>query len=221
MTMNRKNRRTVLLPLLALVWNQLVYYTGICLGQNGPFLRMAVPLDQLIPFLPWTVSIYFGCFLFWTVLYLLLARQDQEQAYRFFCADFLAKLVCLLFFILLPTTLTRPAVTGTSLWDAMMRLLYRLDEPRNLFPSIHCLVSWLCFVGARHHRGFPRWAVWTTAVLAVLVCLSTLTTRQHVAADVAGGIFLAELSYAAARAAPLHRLFSRAADRLTGYRSAS
>ena len=212
--MNEQTRRTLLLPALALVWNQLVYYTGSFLGKDGPFLRMGIPLDRLVPFLPWTVSIYFGCFLFWAALYLLMARQDREAAYRFFCADFLSKAVCLLFFIFLPTTLTRPDVAGTSLWAELTRLLYRVDAPRNLFPSIHCLVSWLCFVGARNCRGLPRWGVWVTAALAALVCLSTLTTRQHVAADVAGGVLLAEVSYWIAGRPGLLRPFSQAMDRL-------
>lgn len=213
--MSERTRRTLLLPVLALVWNQLVYYTGSFLGQDGPFLRMGLPLDALVPFLPWTVSIYFGCFLAWAVLYLLMARQDRRAAYRFFCADFLAKAVCLLFFILLPTTLSRPAVTGTSLWDALTRLLYHVDAPRNLFPSIHCLVSWMCFIGARNHRTLPRWAVWSTALMAVLVCLSTLTTRQHVAADAVGGILLAEVCYAAAGRPWLLRPYARTIYRLT------
>ena len=217
--MDERTRRMLVLPVLALVWNQLAYYTGSFLGKDGPFLRMRLPLDRLVPFLPWTVSVYFGCFLFWALLYICMARQDRAAAYRFFCADFLSKAVCLLFFIFLPTALTRPEVTGSSLWDSLMRLLYRVDAPRNLFPSIHCLVSWLCFVGARNHRRFPRWAVWATALMAALVCLSTLTTRQHVAADVAGGVALAELSYWAAGRPRLLRPFSRTAYRLTAARA--
>ena len=214
--MDERTRRTLLLPVLALVWNQLVYYTGGFLGRDGPFLRMGLPLDRLVPFLPWTVSIYFGCYFIWAVLYVLMARQDRTAAYRFFWADFLSKTVCLFFFVFLPTTLSRPTVAGTTLWDALTRLLYRIDAPRNLFPSIRCLVSWLCFVGARNHRSFPRWAVWATALMAVLVCLSTLTTRQHVAADVAGGVLLAELSYAAAGLPRLLRPYARQMNRLCG-----
>lgn len=214
--MREQTRRMLALPLLALVWNQLVYYTGSYLSREGPFLRMDLPLDLLVPFLPWTVTVYFGCFLFWAALYILMARQNRLAAYRFFLADFLAKGICLLFFLLLPTTLSRPAAAGTSLWDALIRLLYRIDAPRNLFPSIHCLVSWLCFIGARNHRALSRWAVWATALGAALVCLSTLTTRQHVAADAAGGILLAELSYRSAGSLRLLRPYARRMDRLLG-----
>lgn len=36
-----------------------------------------------------------------------------------------------------------------------MRLLYWIDAADNLFPSIHCLVSWLCWIGVRRRRDIP------------------------------------------------------------------
>ena len=148
-------------------------------------------------------------------MYVLCARQEKHAAFRFFLADFLSKAVCLLFFVLLPTTMPRPEIPGNTVWDDLMRFLYRIDAPYNLFPSIHCLVSWLCFIGARNHRGLPRWAAWATGVMAVLVCFSTLTTRQHVVADVAAGIILAEGCYYIAGRSFLLRPASRLLGLLT------
>ena len=55
-----------------------------------------------------------------------------------------------------------------------------------------------------------------TGLTAAAICLSTLTTRQHVAVDVAGGILLAECAYWAAGHKEILEPFSRLADRLTG-----
>ena len=212
--MDNGQRRFWLLPLMAVVWNQLVYGGGQFLTRNVPHLSLELGMDRVIPFLPWTVSIYLGCFLFCTVLYLLFAWQDRAFAYRFFCADLLAKGVCLLFFLLLPTTNLRPPVPGDTLWDHLMRFVYQVDPPSNLFPSIHCLVSWFCFIGARSCRRFPPCAVVFTGAAAVLICLSTLTTRQHVMADVMGGILLAEISWKAAGHPKIFRRFSRCMDHI-------
>ena len=213
--MSERGRRALLLPVLAVLWNQLVYYGGLSAAWNSPHWCMVLGADSLIPFLPWTASIYFGCFLFWAAVYIFLAQGDKTEAYRFFWADLMAKGVCLLFFLLLPTTMPRPDIHGSSFWAYVMRFLYRVDAPYNLFPSIHCLVSWLCFVGVRRRRDVPRPLVWGTGLAAGLICLSTLTTRQHVMADVAGGIFLAELSYRAAGHPALLAPFARCMDRLT------
>ncbi len=214
--MTKRCSKLWLLPLGAVIWNQSVYYGGNFLAKNVPHWNLELWLDPLVPFLPWTVSIYLGCFLFWAVCYVWMAKEDTAIACRFYLADFLAKGVCLIFFLLLPTTNLRPPVPGTGLWDHLMRFVYQVDAPTNLFPSIHSLVSWLCFIGVRRLPGAPRWSVWFTGLMASAICLSTLTTRQHVIVDVLGGILLAEASYWAAGREALLAPASRFLRRLTG-----
>lgn len=38
-----------------------------------------------------------------------------------------------------------------------MRFVYAVDAADNLFPSIHCLVSWFCYIGLRGRRDIPVW----------------------------------------------------------------
>ena len=152
-------------------------------------------------------------------IYLLLGCAGGSGAavlaYRFFCADFLAKAVCLVCFLLLPTTNVRPAVEGNGLWEGLVRFLYQVDAPVNLFPSVHCLVSWLCWIGVREREDIPRWYRYFSFWIAVAICLSTLTTKQHVIVDVAGGITLAEASWWAAGLEPVFRKYAQTADRFS------
>lgn len=152
-------------------------------------------LDSKIPFMPSFILIYFGCYLFWTVNYCLIARMDAEHCFRFFTADLCAKLICFLFFILLPTTNIRPELTNQDIWIKLVRFLYRIDEPTNLFPSIHCLTSWFCYIGIRNTRTIPRWYQHLSLVMALAVFVSTLALRQHVLIDVLGGVLLAQATY--------------------------
>jgi hypothetical protein len=188
-------KRSARLLTAALVWNSIAYYGTRLLTQDWPHYNMELPLDRLIPFVPWTVSIYFACYLFWAVNYILCARQDKAFAYRFFSADFLAKGVCLLCFLLLPTTNIRPEVAAQGFWNGVMTFLYQSDAADNLFPSIHCLTSWFCYIGVRGRMDIPRWYRRFSFWMAVAVFLSTLTTKQHVLVDVVGGILLAEGSW--------------------------
>lgn len=187
------------LPIAAVVWDELIYYGANLIARDWPHFVWELNLDRAIPFLPWTVSIYFACFLFWAASYILYAAQENDFAYRFFLADFMSKGVCLIFFLLLPTTNLRPEVLGTGVWDHLMRFLYWIDEPANLFPSIHCMCSWLCYIGARENPKLPVWWRRFTLVSAIVICASTLTTKQHVVVDVIGGVALAELSFQAAK----------------------
>ena len=127
----------------------------------------------------------------------------------------LAKAVCFLLFLLIPTTNVRPEITGKSVWDALMKLLYSIDAADNLFPSIHCLNSWLCWIGVRKNREIPAAYRYFSLVVAVAVCISTLTTKQHVIADVIGGVLLAELSYLIAGRQKVCALYSAGISKLS------
>ena len=50
--------------------------------------------------------------------------------------------------------------------------------------------------------------------MAVAVCISTLTTRQHVMADVPAGILLSELCWQLAGCDKLRGMYSSLADRI-------
>ena len=70
--------------------------------------------------------------------------------------------------------------------------LYAIDTNTNVFPSVHVVGSigaawaiWDCR-RLRSHRAL----CWAVAVLAVLICLSTLFIKQHACLDVLGGLVL-------------------------------
>lgn len=191
-------RWRLLLPPAALLWNQLVYWGGAALAETRHHYQFSTALDRAIPLIPWTVCIYFGCYAFWALHYCLCAAVPT-RARRFFTADFIAKGVCFVFFVGLPTTMARPAVQGLNVWESLVRALYILDAPVNLFPSIHCLNSWLCWASARDIPAFSRGYKAFALCAAVAVCVSTLTLHQHVLLDVAGGILLAEVCWRLAK----------------------
>lgn len=190
-----KNAEAVMVLSAALLWNQGVYYAARLLTKTWRHYDMTTPMDLLVPFLPWTVLIYFGCFLFWCVNYYLCAVQEKSKRDRFFCADALAKGICLLFFLAIPTTNVRPEIAGETGWDALIKLLYQIDAADNLFPSIHCVVSWLSWIGVRGRKEIPLAYRSFSLIAAIAVCISTLTTKQHVIVDAIGGVMIAEGCY--------------------------
>ena len=200
---------------LALLGNQIQFQLARLLARGLPHHNLTLPLDAAVPFLPWTVVIYFfGCFIFWFFLYRRVAALPRPTADRFFCANLLGKVICFFCFVFFPTTMTQPEPDGPGFWDAYMRFVYWVDEPNNLFPSLHCFIAWLCWAGIRGNRQVsPLWRV-SAFLMAVAVCISTLTTRQHVMLDVAGGILLSELCWLLSGREKLRGLYSAFADRI-------
>ena len=167
--------------------------------QNQVHYDLTSSLDRQIPFVKEWILIYVICYIFWAANYILIVREGKEHWYRFISAEMLSKCICGLFFIFLPTTNIRPEVSGTDFCSWLVRLIYTLDAPANLFPSIHCLVSWYCFIGIRKSRKIPGWYQWFSGIFAVLVCISTQFTKQHYLIDIAGGVLIAQLCYGLAK----------------------
>lgn len=177
--------------LFCLLLNSIVYWGGQHIAADFPHWDMTTALDRMIPLVPGWVFVYVGAFPFWAVNYVLMAR--GQDWYRIMTAEVLAKLICGVVFLALPTTNVRPALTGDGFGEMLLQLVYEMDAPTNLLPSIHCLESWICFAGLRGRRDIPLWYRGFSGVFAVLVCISTLTTYQHVIVDVIAGVLLAEV----------------------------
>ena len=167
------------------------------LGWSLPMHDMTAAFDRAFPF--------------WIYQYSVVAKESRSLCYRLVAADFAAKVICLLFFVLLPTHNVRPPLETGGFTGWAMRTIWLLDTPPNLFPSIHCFVSWL---GTRYiyecrslrHRGLT---CTLCTVGSVLVFLATMFTKQHVFYDVISGVAVAEIGWLVARYTGLPRLFER------------
>ena len=200
--------------IFSFVFNCLVYSGSRMIAGGWYHHNIETGVDRSIPFVPEFLMIYFGCYLFWAVNYILIARQDRRSVYQFFTGDFISRCVCLVSFLAFPTTNTRPLITGSGLWNQAALWLYSIDAADNLFPSIHCLVSWFCYLGIRGRKEIPRWYQSVSMVIAILVFASTLLTKQHVIVDVAGGILLAEFCFFIGRKTDLYRIYERFGSRI-------
>ena len=199
-----------LFPLLfCFVWNVLIYvYIGRFMAGARHY-DLTTGFDRAVPFVTWWVYIYLGCYLFWVVNYILAGREGRESCYRFCTVDIVSRTVCGVIFILLPTTNVRPEVTGSGFADMLMRFVFDVDPPVNLFPSIHCIVSWMCVIGIRRSRKIPFWYKVLSVIMAVLVMVSTQLTKQHYIADVVSGVALAEICLAIEKKTNLYRVFEK------------
>jgi membrane-associated phospholipid phosphatase len=185
-----------IIPLIVcLVFNFSVYNGVRLFYEDRFFYDLTSRFDDIIPVVPITILIYLGSYIFWIINYILICKIDKEHCYRFISAELLGKLVCFITYISLPTTNIRPEITQSRIFWDMLQFLYNVDPANNLFPSIHCLVSWYCFAGLRKSKTIPLWYKYVSLIIALMICVSTLTTRQHVIVDVLGGVLLAELTW--------------------------
>ena len=138
--------------LFCLLLNSIVYWGGQHIAAGFHHWDMTTALDRMIPLVPGWVVVYVGAFPFWAVNYVLMAR--GQDWYRIMTAEVLAKLLCGVVFLAVPTTNVRPELAGNGFGEMLLGLVYEMDAPTNLLPSIHCLESWICFAGLRGASGY-------------------------------------------------------------------
>ena len=180
--------------LLALViFNAVTYFGTRFVTTNMVHHSMKLAIDDRIPFCSFFVVFYILAYVQWIIGYIIIARESKEHCYRYLFGELVAKLICLVVFILFPTTILRPEITGHGLWESLVRFIYEIDAPDNLFPSIHCLESWVCFRGAIHLKKMPKWYAGLMFVSTVLVFASTVLIKQHVFIDMVGAVVAVEI----------------------------
>ncbi len=200
----------VRIPLFCLVAvNFLAYYGTKLVTQNAKHYDLTIQLDLLIPFVTFFVSFYVLAYLQWIFSYTFHSKQSEEQCYTLVTANILAKIIASLFFIFLPTETQLPEVSGNGIWDMLTQLIYYLDTPRTLFPSLHCVESWLCFRSAMCVKTMPKWYAPAQGILSVLVFASTVLIKQHFIVDIFAGIAVAEIGWQIAKRKHFGAIFQK------------
>ena len=189
-----------LMPLYSWGWltaallTNLAVYGGCRLIAGGrTHYSLKLALDDMIPMRSWFVIFYVLAYAQWAVGFILIGRSDRQTSRFLFLSEIIAKLICGLFFIFLPTTIARPQPGGGNFFDWLTAFIYKVDAADNLFPSIHCLESWVCFRSIRWLGKVPLWYKVFTLVFSLLVFASTVFLKQHVLVDIAGGILVFEV----------------------------
>lgn len=195
--------------LICLAVNFIAFYGTRPVNRFLPHFSMASALDEMIPFVPAFIIIYVAAYIQWIYGYYAVGRESREFCYRFLSAEVISKIVCLVIFILVPTVMTRPEIKGNNVFSAMTKIIYAADTPDNLFPSVHCLESVFFAIAVCKAKKPSAAAKWINAVLSVLVCASVVLVKQHVVADIIGGVALAVLGILAAKFLRTERMFNR------------
>ena len=94
-----------IVPLLSCFALNMVVYSGtMILCDDWYHHDFTSSLDRAIPLMPSWIIIYFGCYLFWIVNYIMVARINRNNArafYRFVATDMISRLF-FMFCCLLP-----------------------------------------------------------------------------------------------------------------------
>lgn len=162
------------------------HYIRSALDSHIPFNKYFV-----IPYLLW-----FG-FIGITVLYFFLADKTGFKKLMTFLIAGMT--VFLLISTLYPTALNLrpPMVNGNDMFARLVRFIYEIDTPTNVFPSIHVYNSLGCLIAVIDSQELSqrKAVVFITCVLTIAIILSTMFLKQHSVIDVTGAFLMALAFY--------------------------
>lgn len=149
-------------------------------------IDLSISLDYAIPLIPWSVIIYHSWYP--TLFIIMYFMKDDKIDSEYITALFVTKFLCILTFIFLPSVVNiRQNIVPNNIFEDLIMLTYKLDNPFNGFPSSHVA----CASIAYHYTNDKGVLGKFFQIQMVLIILSTMTTRQHIMADCIGGILLA------------------------------
>jgi membrane-associated phospholipid phosphatase len=177
---------------MGLALTQAAVYFGIghtAMQRSTELLRL--PIDDAIPFLPWTAWCYLP---FYAGVFIMAIAGFRRRA----LFDRTARSVLLVMFVgamchifiraEYPRPVLHPPFHGLS--ETFMAWVQSVDAPGNVFPSLHVAhTTMLALLLIRDRPVLGRVAL----TMATMLAISTLTTKQHFLADVISGYLLAFL----------------------------
>jgi membrane-associated phospholipid phosphatase len=151
-------------------------------------------VDDWIPFLAWTIWVYVSYYLF-LILAVWLPKDDKRRSDAAY-GLVLAAIIGAVIFTLWPTSVMRQSPSFDGATGFLWHLLFSVDTTFNALPSLHVANTCLAAIALWSRRGLWRIIV---PVWAPMIILSTLTTKQHYAIDVLGGLLLAAICFVLVR----------------------
>lgn len=136
--------------------------------------------ENLIPFIGWTTYVYLSFLVFIPLAIFLIPKGRYA---RTILALSIMCVMHFIIFIFFPTIYPRADIdTGFILFE----ILKMVDAPTNCFPSLHVGISMFLAIALLRTRG-DRLSV-IIFFWAILIALSTLTTKQHYILDLFGAL---------------------------------
>lgn len=159
-------------------------------------------IDDIIPFSEWFIIPYLLWFLYIPAIFVFLFYHSKNEFYRLCAYEFSGMTIALFICTIYPNGLhlRLEEIQHQNILVNMTQFIYSNDTPTNVLPSIHVfatLAAHMCLIKSPHMKNSNtrKYIKIISAVLAVLICMSTVILKQHSIIDLVSGVFLAGVLY--------------------------
>lgn len=163
------------------------------------FALVHMRLDDYIPFIEYFVIPYYLWFPYIAVTVITFIFLDKKDYYKLCITLGTGMTLFLLISFLIPNghDLRPLAFERDNIFTGLIKTMYTIDTPTNLFPSIHCYNSLMAHaaimenVTLKKYKGIQI----VSFVLCISIVLSTVFIKQHSVFDVFTALALSVIMY--------------------------
>lgn len=175
---------------------EILYF--ITQNRNVDYTLIHTTLDDAIPFLPIFIIPYVIWYAYVPLAMLYIYFKDKKAFTKQILTTVSGMAVCIFIFFVYPTAIDfRPTAEGEGFLLWVCRLIFANDKSVNVLPSLHCFEAVIIHLTTFHSENMKNKLTVriTSAVLVVLICLSTVFVKQHSVLDLIFGVVLAVVMY--------------------------
>jgi hypothetical protein len=176
----------------------LIGFFALDFAPKEPKFILHSALDEMIPFNAWFAVPYLLWFVAFPGSLLAFLLLDKRDFLDLCFVVFAGAAFCFVVYWFFPTGLElRPDDPGDGLLAGLMQLIWLVDAPKNVCPSLHVSISVaIALVTWRSEKLKPHLLLRVAVVLLMaLICVATLFVKQHSVWDVAAGTALSLVLY--------------------------
>ena len=182
----------VFVGLLATGWVAALYVPMADLTA-GRSVDLMTPLDEAIPFIPWTWWIYFPGYLA-GLLFAIVTVRSNRIYFLAIATITISQVLNSMFYIIMPSTYPRLwDWEGSGLTAEAIHWFWTIDPPNNTFPSSHVCIATIAAIVTWIDRS-PGRIVPTLSAVGIFITVTT--TKQHYWIDSVAGAAMAFLCVA-------------------------
>ena len=186
--------KPVITTVLLIIFQSLMYLISRLFESHHHLIGNTI--DTKIPFNIWFMIPYCLWYILIFVVPYYLYKKDKDNFIRYIYSYIICTLIANIIFVIYPTTVARPEITGKGILEFITSFIFKIDSPpMNCFPSLHCAMSTLFILFILEIKNVKKIVKITITLISILIMISTLYTKQHVFIDLISGDILAIITY--------------------------
>ena len=161
-------------------------------AKQMDYYHMYASWELSIPLIPQMIVVYLSYVAIFIVLLFVFKTPDAIKGLAY--SMLVTVVVSGVIFIAFPGHLGYSRPDDVPGYSYLFRLVYSIDHPYNLFPSLHVSFAYLCVL-TMIHQTQQRWFHLALKIWFAVVCTSVILVHQHHLFDIALAMILSWAVY--------------------------